>query len=285
MNLETVFWKYIAGPVVADAKDVETAVVSGYSAQPGYNTFNTALWGLISLCSLIAAYKWAESRDSDLEPSMVLYSTPLILMGGLLRFLEDAGDLSLIASAALVTPLIYFLMAVLFGVSGLLSIKTSRFTELEPKKIFGIYGTALLIFSAAVTAAKTQNLGWNLLLLVPPVLAATVLSAGFYIYLKNTDLGKKHIVLICFSQIFGGSASTTALYHGGYTQKQIIPQIFTGIFGPPGILVLKTGIIAAGIYSLRDLENKTLKTALVFVLTVVGLATGFRVALRTAAGV
>lgn len=48
MGPKEFIWKYLAGPVIADAKNAETAVWEGVTPHTGYNPVNTVTWAVLA---------------------------------------------------------------------------------------------------------------------------------------------------------------------------------------------------------------------------------------------
>jgi uncharacterized membrane protein len=71
----------------------------------------------------------------------------------------------------------------------------------------------------------------------------------------------------------------------GFAPKQIIAQMFYSLLGPPGILVMKFGVMGLALYVLQDIQEEPLRGIALITLYAVGLGTGFRVFLRVLAGV
>lgn len=278
-------WKYIAGPIVADAKNAETAVWNGITAQTGYNIFNTATWGILAAIFGYLIYREFDRRDIRFTPETVVASVPFILMGGMLRFIEDAGTLIFALRPFLITPIIYFIIAGLYVLSFAAAIRISSKYDKTKEKALTEIGTLLLIPVAFYTLYLIFQMGINWSLLVTSLLIPTVMTGIFYGIFRNTEFGKNPYYLIAFSQFFGGAVSMVSVSQG-YTQKQLLAQFSTQLFGAPGILLVKTGLLAAVLYILKEgEEDKITEAILILALTVVGLATGLRVLLRLIVGI
>ncbi|MFB6199281.1 MAG: DUF63 family protein [Candidatus Nanohaloarchaea archaeon] len=283
MGLAEFFWKYLIGPIVADANNAATATWSQTVAHTGYNPVNTFTWALIAALSLYGVKKLFDRYSIKFTPRTVVYTTPFILLGGVLRFIEDTGFPPFIFRIILITPLIYFLIASLF----LLCVAISR--KLDPETLgfdqkIGALGTVLLTPFAGLAGFLVLTNSFAAMDLILPFALSAAVAAFFFLSFRETVFGESWYILAVFSQFFGGFTSMLSVSQR-YTQKQLLAQTFTGFFGPPGILIAKALILAAAFYVVNDLEDKRFKALVLFALVAIGLGTGLRVALRMSIGV
>ncbi|QGA80606.1 DUF63 family protein [Candidatus Nanohalobium constans] len=269
--MKELLWKYIVGPIVADAKGAETVLWNGVTATPGYNPVNTVFYILLASATIYAIYRLFHSREFDITPKTAVYTTPFILLGGTLRFLDDAQLVQYPYSIPLITPLIYFLIAAVF---------LPATYKLEDKKL-GYTGTALLlpVIAYAVTGFKSLNI-----LYVVGTAALTLSATGIYYFLAENDYSSTSMILLAFTQFFEGSASMISSFYS-YNPKQLLAQAFNSILGFPGVFVMKTGILLLALSIITDLEDEKMKALALITLYSIGLGTGFRVFLRVAAGI
>ncbi|QKQ98368.1 DUF63 family protein [Candidatus Nanohaloarchaea archaeon] len=278
-------WKYIAGPIIADAKNAETAVWNGVTAQTGYNIFNTAAWGILAALFGYLIYREFDRRNIRFTPETVVASVPFILMGGMLRFIEDTGAIVFSLRPFLITPVIYFVIAGIYVISFVGAIRISKKHGKDRDRSLAEIGTLFLTPVALYTFYLLFQFGINWSLLVISILIPGAMLTGFYWLHRDTDFGEAPYYLIAFSQFFGGAVSMVSVSQG-YVQKQLLAQFSTQLFGAPGILLVKTGLLAAVLYVLKDGdEDEITEAVLILALTVVGLATGLRVLLRLIVGI
>lgn len=280
MTVLEFLWKYIAGPIVADAMNVSQATWNGVTASTGYNPVNTVAWAVLAVLFGALIYQGFQRWDVRFDVKTVLYSVPFILLGGVLRFIEDAGVLPFEVRLVLITPVIYFFVAGLyFG-----GLALARKLDGDRDRNLALIGSLLLAPALVYGFYVMFSTGVDFVLLFSPVLVAGVLTAGFYWLVKGQRFDRPEYHLIAFSQFFGGAVSMVSVSQG-YVQKQILAQVSTSLFGAPGILVLKTGFLVAALYVLKDIEEELSRAIIVMFLTVIGLATGLRVLLRLSIGV
>ena len=68
-------WKYLAGPVVADARGMENVTRNGITASTGYNPVNTVAWMLLAGLIIYLVYQFFERKDLGFDMETALYST------------------------------------------------------------------------------------------------------------------------------------------------------------------------------------------------------------------
>ncbi len=100
-------WRYLWGPVMADAKDTTIGEVSA-----GYNPVNTVVYGITLMVALIGIYDLIEYFDISVDTGFVLSLMPWVILGGSLRTLEDAGLFGVSLSPLFISPVIYLLLGV-----------------------------------------------------------------------------------------------------------------------------------------------------------------------------
>lgn len=277
-------WKYIAGPIAADAKNAETAIWNGVTAQTGYNMYNTVAWGIIALGILLLVKKEFDKRDIQLTTETAISSIPFIILGGILRFLEDAAVIPFILRPFAITPVIYLVIAGLFlGSIPLASWMTSKSSCTRDELLKNLGYVYLFPFLGVATYITLS--GADLLLLSIPVAIAGFLTGLYYLVTRRTGYSSKEYVLVAFSQFFGGSVSMVSLSYG-YDQKQLLTQAFTSVFGDGGVLLLKACIVGLAVYIIDDdVEDSQMKALALVVLYSIGLGTGLRVLLRLGLGI
>ena len=284
MNIADFLWQYILGPIIADASNVESVTRNGVEAFTGYNLFNTVLWGILATAIIYGLYKLTRKYEIKLTTEKVIVSLPFIVLGGLLRFIEDTAIVNYPYSIILITPIIYVFILGIYLLAFILARKLSQKYEVTENRVLFIQGLSLLVLPILAVINYFMNVSISLELLLGVVLIPIILTVLYKYTVKDSILDKDSYLLIIFSQLFGGTASMIAVTQG-YEQKQLFTQAFTSIFGPSGVLLAKIGLSALVIYALLDTEDNELEAFTVFVLTVVGLGTGIRVFLRMLAGI
>lgn len=284
MDILQLIWKYVAGPIVADAKNIESATWQGVTAVTGYNPVNTVIWAVLASAIIYGVYKAFEKYDVEFTTEKVIYSLPFIILGGLLRFIEDTGAVQYPESVLLITPILHFAILGLYTLTLILARKLEGLRELKENEIILYTGSIILLGPVIFTLNYFIGKSFRIDLLLTALLLPIIFTAFYRFIVEDTDADRPGYNLIVFSQIFGGASSMVAVTQG-YSQKQLLTQAFTSIFGVSGVLIAKIVLAGLVIYALLDVEDEQMEALAVLVLAVVGLATGLRVLLRMLAGV
>jgi len=76
-----------------------------------YNVVDTTTYALVLILAIYIIYRWlSRSRTVRIDRDFVLATLPYLVMGGLLRVVEDTGMVPVGWNYLLITPLIYFVM-------------------------------------------------------------------------------------------------------------------------------------------------------------------------------
>ncbi len=117
-------WRYIWGPVVADARGEQ---VNGISA--GYNIVNTLVYAVSMVVALLGILEIFQRYDIEMDRSLMLSLMPWVILGGTFRSLEDAGFFSSSISPFFISPVIYFVL----GIGAILTLVLgSKLSSMEP---------------------------------------------------------------------------------------------------------------------------------------------------------
>lgn len=270
--MQEFIWKYLVGPIVADAKGVEALTWAGATTQSGYNLFNTAVYALTALIVLHLTYRLFDHGDIEFTSTTALHTIPFVLLGGTLRFLEDAQAVPYPYNIVLITPFVYMLVAAVF-------ILLIGF--FEEKKV-SIIGTVIFVPTLLYALIQFSQIRLEFLALTGLTFGAAV---ALYYYFAPEKYLKKPLFVLVVSQLFEGSASSAGAYLYDYTPKQLLTRSLESLFGPSGILGMKVAIAAIAVKIVSDIENSSVKALSLVVLYSIGLGTGFRMFLRALAGV
>ena len=263
-------WQYIIGPIVAEAIN-QPASWNGVEAVAGYNFFNTVAWALLALSMVLTAKKLFEKKEIKLKPSHAVQILPIIFMGGLLRFVQDSMDLNFYIEILLITPIIYIWMGSLAALFIYLNLSKGK------KKIF-------YTFLGLISVGILYLLPGLDLIPLTAISCITALFTGVYWFIsQETKYKTRPLVLAVSSQLFEGLSSGYAVTQG-FEPRQLLTSNFVEFFGPSGVLIMKTGILAMALHVYFDLENEW-KTLLLIALYSIGFGTGLRVLLRALTGV
>ncbi len=143
MFWDAFLWKYFAGPVYADAEDES---IDGISK--GYNPVNTLCYGLILAWAVYWIYRLFKEKMVNVDVRFALSVVPYILLGSVLRVLEDAEFFSGPIVYLMISPFIYIVLGLFTLVMVYLSISYSELLRKKRWKMAErfIWCTALVLF-------------------------------------------------------------------------------------------------------------------------------------------
>jgi uncharacterized membrane protein len=119
-----------------------------------YNIVDTLTYALILVLSVYLVYRWLKHSGISLDGDFILATIPYVVLGGLLRVVEDTGMITSDWRFLLITPLIFFLVFFIAAVALVLSRALERH-HLIPR-FLAFYGGIGVGLSVAVSLV----LGW-----------------------------------------------------------------------------------------------------------------------------
>jgi uncharacterized membrane protein len=119
-----------------------------------YNIVDTLTYALILVLSVYLVYRWLKHSGISLDGDFILATIPYVVLGGLLRVVEDTGMVTSDWRFLLITPLIFFLVFFIAAVALVLSRALERH-HLIPR-FLAFYGGIGVGLSVAVSLV----LGW-----------------------------------------------------------------------------------------------------------------------------
>ncbi|MFX1284649.1 MAG: DUF63 family protein [Promethearchaeota archaeon] len=285
-----------------------------FISEEGYNIYNTIVYTTIGILAIFLIGKiifrinqkgferWGEDHFIPVQMDLEFFVSilPYIFIGSTLRALQDIADQDKIISPyeifglrLFVTPYVYVITILLTLTIGLISIFISqeylqnlqrfsnwRFTFLS----IGIIIEIVLFFPIIFLLTDPYYIGGGLIILV--------LSGifGVLFYLVSTQLSQRYIpeavvrreeILTMITQMFDAFNTVIAIEFFNYQEKHYLPSIlFNTPFGAWPFLLLKFTLILLFIYAVRGLDKEDTQNWLLWVVFLLGLATGTRDFLR-----
>lgn len=195
-------WKYLWGPVYADATNAPCAtIVDGVArpvhsanqcgllelrgatvAEPGYTLVSEAVYASVLLFALVGVYLLLRRLDLGTDRAFLYALLPFVVFGGALRVIEDALDaagsggvpIDYPANALLISPIIYGTVFAVTLLALLGSLWLARRNRIES------YAVGLAASGSVVLLLTLGYLGY---------LAATTAYVGFYPQILVAVLG------------------------------------------------------------------------------------------------
>lgn len=289
-------WKYIAGPLITHAKGT-TVTYSGVVAAEGYNIYNTALYA-VGLVGFIAALNRLLDRwDIDDGHDLVIGMVPFVIMGGMLRVLEDTGTIGYPLNLPLITPLIYFLVAgIAVGclyISVVLARRGRYDSYRRPLLLSGIGGIVITTFLLAPTAlarfgagtAPPEGIGIVILLTGAALLAAVGLRRRLAPLVPDTFLNTTIGEIAVIAQVMDGAVTAGSLAFLGYGEKHVVSRYLIETLGTPyAFLGVKAAFIIAILAYLPE-EDDRLSMLIMLGVIAVGMGPAVRNLTRAILGI
>ncbi|MEW6070368.1 MAG: DUF63 family protein [Candidatus Thermoplasmatota archaeon] len=279
------FNKYFIEPVVKDIYETNTG-------EGEYNIFNTLVYGAILVLALFLIYKLVKKLNFKLGKEFFIAILPFIVLGSVLRVLEDTKYFKPPFAYLLVSPIIYiFLGAIVVGIVVLTQLLSKKFTN----TVLLVTGCSLVICSLSL-CFLTPWRHWEALgsILALSALATAIVMLGFKLgsfKLSALKICLSHSNLALFyAHFLDASATFVGVDFYGYGEKHPLPTIMINIFGSAWIIcLLKFIVVFFVIYLLRirykNFLDENAKLLVIFCVFVLGLAPGIRDMLRIGIGV
>jgi len=257
-------YKYYVEPIIYDT---------------GYNPVNTITWAIILGLSLLLIYKLLKRLNITIDDTFILSLIPYVVLGSMLRVVEDLGAVSPPLSYLLITPLIYFLIFAL----ALLPLKLYK----KDPKLFAGVG---ILYDFIALIPLSQGHVERMWVIPTVILVGSLVFAGVYVMFKL--LLKDHIIALTninLAVLWCHMVDATSTYVGvdvlGYVEKHVVPRALIGITDTALVMYpLKLLVLIPALY-LIDREKSEIKNIVKLAIIVLGLAPAIRNSLRMTLGV
>lgn len=266
----------------------------------GYNIYNTAVYAIILVVAVLATYKLLKKMKIAVDDKFVIGVLPYIILGGLLRALEDAAAISVWFK----TPLIYIVIfAVAFvalfasKIIEILSVKR-RGRAIGYHKLWSGFGFLLVIIGLTQVAVRSPfallamislTAFWAMLLIFVKKITERNLEKASKIRAAIARLFTQENTSLLSVHMFDATTTFVALSYFPYFEQHVLPSFFIAIFGPAVMFVLKFVVVAAVLYVLdKEMHKETEREKRKFiklVILILGLAPGLRNFFRLVMGV
>lgn len=260
-----------------------------------YNVVDTLTYAVILIIGVYLIYRWMSSPAymADVgfrfDRDFILATIPYVILGGVLRVIEDTGMITSDWKYLLITPLIYFVL--FFFTIGMMYL--ARFLTLK-----GITRTFIQGYAFAGTAALVISclilLSWGLahngidlfILALIPLMAVTatviVWAVMRYAFGWTYATDPLYITLL-FGQLLDASATSYGIDfhpHVQYVEQHVVGSALIGLTGtafvmfPLKLLVLFPAVYVMQLY--RKEANPAFWHLVLLAMIVVGFAPGVR---------
>lgn len=259
----------------------------------GYNVVNTITWAIILGIFVFGIVKLLKRYEISINDKFIGSLIPYILAGASFRVIEDTGAIEPPLSYLLITPNIYFLVALITVILLFVSRWISR---IDRKRDFN---NVFAFFGGAWFAANIVALLYLENVVLPWVPFFVIGAASLILYLTylvfdraGSSMLKNRLNLsILFAHLLDASSTVVGVDLLGYYEKHVVPAYLIDLTGTALIMYpLKLSIFIPVIYILDtqfedDDESRTLKKFLKLVIIVLGLAPACRNTIRMTLGI
>ncbi|MDT8357258.1 MAG: DUF63 family protein [Methanomicrobiaceae archaeon] len=267
------FYKYYIGPILEGE---------------AYTVVDTLTYAAILLLSVYLLYRWLRSHGIPVDSRLVLATIPYVVLGGLLRVVEDTGIIPSPYHALLVTPLIFFVVF-FFAVAALL---VSRLFEARGVIRDALRGYAMTGTVASIGAAiLLVALGIGQFSIAPGVLAVILLMTSgaalavyavvYYLFGWTFVAGPLYRLLI-FGHMLDAAATSYGidLHPLSYVEQHVVGSTLIEATGTAFVMFpLKLAVIIPALWVLelyRKEGSAELWNLILLAMITVGLAPGVR---------
>jgi uncharacterized membrane protein len=260
-----------------------------------YNVVDTLTYAIILVIGVYLLNRWMSSSTymADIgftfDQSFILATIPYVILGGVLRVIEDTGMITSDWKFFLITPLIYFVL--FFFTIGMMFL--SRYLTMKGLvgsfiRFYAFAGTlALVVASLILLAWSTTHHGVDLFILaIIPIMAVTatvIVWAVMRYVLAWTYITDPVYLTLLFGQLLDASATSYGIdFHPSvqYVEQHVVGSAlidWTGtafVMFPLKLLVLFPAIYVMQLY--RKEANPAFWHLVLLAMIVVGFAPGVR---------
>jgi uncharacterized membrane protein len=254
-----------------------------------YNVVDTLTYAIILICAVYLINRWLKRSGIAVDRAFVLATLPYVVLGGLLRVVQDTGMIKSDLQFLLITPLIFFVL--FFFTTGILFL--SRFIAQQGlvKNFLHLYcaaGTAATLTVALVLAAygtNTTKIDLFVLFIIP--LMAVVATAILWAFMRSVLAWNYIYNPLYITLIFGHMLDASATSYGidlhpalRYVEQHVVGSNLIGWTGTAFVMFpLKLVVLFPAIYVLelyRKEADPDFWHLVVLAMIIVGLAPGIR---------
>ena len=253
-----------------------------------YNIVDTLTYAIILVIAVYLIYRWLKWTGFPVDRKFVLATVPFIVLGGLLRVVEDTGYITSDLRFLLITPLIFFVIFFITVAALLLSQTLERARIITSYDIgYAGIGTMGCILAAAFLVwygLTYSQIAVSILLIILTLATVTTGAVwGFMRYvLKWEYVSDPLYCVLIFSHMLDASATSYGidLHSIAYTESHVVGGALIAWTGTAfSMFPLKLAVLFPAIYILQQYRKEApqiLWHLILLAMIVVGLAPGVR---------
>ncbi|HUU76065.1 MAG TPA: DUF63 family protein [Methanoregulaceae archaeon] len=254
-----------------------------------YNIVDTLTYALILIVSIYILYRWfSRSKMITIDGNFVLATLPYVVLGGLLRVVQDTGMITSDFQYLLITPLIYFVL--FFFTAGTLVITSSCQKAALIKDYIPYYVAAgvaaCLVAGGVLLLFGLENgivdLGVAAFIIALAVVTTALVYTAMRYLLRWAYAGDPLYLALIIGQMLDASATSYGIdFHPlDYVEVHVVGSNLIAWTGTAfSMFPLKLLVIFPGIYILERFRNEgapVLWHLILLAMITVGLAPGVR---------
>ena len=241
-----------------------------------YTVPNTIAYSIIFVFVVYVVYKYFLKRPGmklKIDNRFMLSLVPFILLGGIMRSLEDA---EFYQGFFFVSPGIYVTVFLMTITSLVISLLVERHTGEKYWKTMIAIGSVLCAYNLYQVFSR-GIIKWDGVLMILGLVALWSIVFGA-VHLKFPKYLSRVNYPILVSHLFDGSATFVALTYFSYVEQHVLPNFFIGLLGGAWVMFpLKILIVWPVLYLIdKNVEDKEFRTWLKVAVLILGLALGTR---------
>ena len=254
-----------------------------------YNVVDTTTYALVLLVAIYILYRWfSRSKTISIDGRFVLATLPYVVLGGLLRVVQDTGMITSDLQYLLITPLIYFLL--FFFTAGVLVVaswiqKAGMIRDYIP--VYSATGVVACLVAAGVLVYfgiehTVVDAGVAAFIIGLGILTTALVYAAMRYLLRWEYAADPLYLALVFGQMLDASATSFGidLHPLEYVEVHVVGSNLIAWTGTAfSMFPLKLLVLFPGIYILERFRNEgspVLWHLIVLAMITVGLAPGVR---------
>ena len=262
-----------------------------------YTVIQTILYALLVLLGLYILYRCLKKANITIDTPLILTGLTYIILGGLLRVVEDTGMVPEPWWILFVTPQVYFLtmffaMAMLF-ISYKLQKNKVVVSYTTPFMLGGIISSLIaagFLVWFGFTQATDVDVGAGILVLLIGAAAAAALWAVLRYMFRWEYVNQPLYLVLVAGHMLDASATSYALAFKGYIEQHVLGSTLIELTGTPYVMfALKIVVLIPAIWVLEKFRKEegmeSIWHLVLLAMIVVGLAPGLRDVLRMVLGI
>jgi uncharacterized membrane protein len=260
-----------------------------------YNIVDTLTYAIILVIGVYLLYRWMSSSSymADIgfqfDQKFILATVPYVILGGLVRVIEDTGMITSDWRFLLITPLIYFVIfAFTLGMMFLSRYLTLKGITDNFITFYAFAGALAVIVTSLVLLAWSQtHNGVDLFILtIIPIMAVTatvIVWAVMRYELSWTYVNDPLYLTLLFGQLLDASATSFGIdFHPAvqYVEQHVVGAALIGMTGTALVMFpLKLLVLFPAIYVMQMYRKEATPAfwhLVLLAMIVVGFAPGVR---------